>query len=386
MVQPVKSSPSVDDILNKLMPLEVRQQSAPKFTTKAMSIQVPIHYLADPTERQAKAVMAAMTLCGRSIEVSPIKWQTWVLTWSCLVFPELVSIIKDAAMNAEYNLVPFEIDFVDSCVDAILAQGSQETAGEKFLGIPATLPDATNIPFTGALAGSAAIEGLYAYYAMIVFIMGKSLSSETVSAIATKRPDALIRKRQMGRSEYILKGDGRIAQDNYGRVQGGWVRSTVPRIIIVKHLAALYASNNRPETLDPVVINMDMLRNSGQTYIFYVYELLVACDWCLAIPSLAASYRHFSRMVNVLTQEPAYVQPFFKMMMQDSTKEFRRREVEVLVGVAIFYAAQTRATLKNYRISPEVRPVILQFIKLAADRGIAFSEIPDQATIEVSAV
>lgn len=381
-------APSLNDILNKLMPVDAPAESSPRFVTKALSWAVPIYYMADKTtERQRKSVMTAMTLLGRSSDSKPRRWQTWVLTWSCMVFPELVSTISDSVSKADYVMVLLPESFVDECVEVVLAQGKPETAGEKFLTFPEHLPTGTLLPMTGHVAATvSSIEGLYAYYAMIVFILGKSISSDTIAAISTKRPDALIRKRQLYSSEYILKGDGRIDADNYPKIQGGWVRSTEPRILIVKHLATLYASPTKPESLDAIVVNMDMLRNAGQTYIFYVYELLVACDWCLEIPALSAAYRHFSRMVNILVRQPAHIQPFYKMMMQDATKDIRRREIENLVGVAIFYAAQTRKSMRQYRVSPECRPIIQAFIQKAAARNIEFSEISDQATIEATTV
>nr|QXN75390.1 MAG: RNA-dependent RNA polymerase [Grapevine-associated mononega-like virus 6] len=295
--------------------------------------------------------------------------------------------MRDSVNRNDYQFEALAPEFVASCVDSIRRQADATTVGDVFLAFPASLPAGTLTPMTPQVAQTApSVEGLYAYYAMVVYILGKSLSPDTESAIAVKRPSALIRKRQLATSEYILTGDGKILPDNYGKVQGGWVRSTEPRVVIVTHLATLYSASSRPESLDSIVVNMDMLKNAGQSYIYYVYELLVACDWCLEIPILAAQYRHFSRMVNILTRQPQHIQPFYKMMMQDATKDVRRREIEHIVGVSIFYASQTRASITNYRISAECRPVIDAFIALAATKGITFREVTGQATIDVTAV
>lgn len=380
------ASGAVETMLNKLMPIDPVPHAAPRFVTNAIQLSVPIYYAVNASERQMKSLMSVMTLCGKSTDTSPVNWQTWVLTWSCLVFSELVGAIRDSNF-ADYRLVPFTVEFMDECVNSILAQGTTATAGDRFLTMPPGLPSTTTTPMTASVAGAASSpEGLYAYYAMLVFIMGKSITPDTVTAIGSKRPDALIRKRKLFKSEYILTGDGRVAQENYGKVQSGWVRSNGPRVIIVKHLAALYASPNHPESLDAVVVNMDMLKNSGQSYLFYIYELLVACEWCLAIPALAAEYRHFSRMVNVLTRENVHIQPFYKLMMQDNTKLIRRRDVENLVAVSIFYAGQTRPSMKQYRVSPEARPVLQEFIRMARDRGMTLREITDQSTIEATTI
>lgn len=235
-------APVLNDVLERLMPTNPSSAAPPKFTTRALSLSIPIYYLVDATDRERKAVMTAMTLSGRANEDAPIKWQSWVLTWSCLVFPELVAVIRDSGNQSDYRLEQMDRTFVTACVNAILEQSRAETAGDKYIAFPSGLPDPTLVPMTAEVAQTASsIEGLYAYYAMVVFILGKSLNQDVMSSISTKRPDALIRKRQLYTSEYILKGDGRIPQENYAKVQGGWVRSTVPRQIIVTHLAVLYA-------------------------------------------------------------------------------------------------------------------------------------------------
>jgi len=348
---------------------------------------ITVYYLPmAATDRQRRAVMAVMTLGGRSSEPTPSKWQSWVITWSCLVFPELIAELKNDALAVDYQYEEFSATFVTECVDAVMAQGSARTAGDKFVSCPTGLPTTTLIPFIVDIVAAASGEGLYAYYAMIIFIMGKSLSPQNVQSISSKRPAAIIKKRSLNAAEFILTGDGKISPDNYRKIQSGWVRSTRPRIHVVKHLATLVASPNRSETLDPIVVNMDMLRNAGQSYIFYVHELLVACDWCIEIPALKSSFYHYARMVKILAAQQDWIRPYFKLMMQDSTKDVRRRDIEALIAVATFYAAQTRKSMKQYRISEDARPVIIAFKELAAKKGIIFHDIANQATTEVTAV
>jgi len=330
--------------------------------------------------------MTILTLCGRCTDKRPVSWQTFVLTWSVLAFPELVKHFEDDSTSVDYAYVKFDEDFVAQCINAIMQQGSEDTAGDKFITFPGGLPNAGLLPVTPNLAEAGNLEALYAYYAMLVFVMGKSLAPENVVAISSKRPDALIRKRQLHDYAFILTGPGQLLPDNYKHVQSGWVRSTSHRISVVKHLARLNASPNRSEILDSVSVNMEMLRNSGQSYLFYIHELLTACPWAVQIPSLRSPYYHYVKMVNALQAQEEYLRPYYKLMMQDAAKDIRRRDIEPLIGVAAFFAAQTRKSMNQYRINEGVLPTIAAFRSLAAEKGFTFTEVPGQLTTEAVAV
>jgi hypothetical protein len=330
--------------------------------------------------------MAVLTLCGKSTDDNPIHWQTFVVTWSCVVFPELVEKLTEANHAKDYTYHVFDDDFIESCVAACMSQGDDATAGDVFVTAPRGLPTISTIPVNADLVNGSSIEGLHVYYAMLVFIMGKSINADNLAAISTKRPAALMRKRQIATAEYILLGDGKVSEDNYRKVQSGWARSTRPRMVIVPHLAALNAASTKSENLDSISVNMDMLRNAGQSYVYYIHELLVACDFCVEIPALRSSFYHYVKMVHILAAVPDYIRPFYKLMMQDASKDVRRRDIEPLIAVATFFAAQTRKSMKQYRVSEDAAPVIKAFRDLAVAKGFSFQDVSNQAVTETTAV
>jgi len=196
--------PNVGFMLNKLIPTAASKSSLPAFTTQSPRQSIKMAYLTnDVTERQKKSVMACLTLCGKCTDTRPTAWQSWVLTWSCLCFPELVKSYKDDSTAIDYEYVPFEPEFISRCVDAVMAQGKEETAGDQFVTFPNFLPNAGATPVNPELVTASSLESLYTYYAMIVFIMGKSLSVENIKALSFNRPDALMRKRQLHAYSYI---------------------------------------------------------------------------------------------------------------------------------------------------------------------------------------
>lgn len=377
----------VGTMLEHLIPTSATRAAIPTFTTMAPRQSIPVYYLTSAsTERQRKAVMLAMTLCGRCTDERPTAWQSWVLSWSALCFPELVKQYQDNPNAVDYRYEAFPTSFIEECVSAIGDQLDESTAGDKFVRLPMDLPNAALVPINIELAESMNMEALYAYYSMIVFIMGKSLTPENVSAITTRRPDALIRKRSLQAYSYILTGAGQIHPDHFKHIQSGWIRSTQLRIITVKLLARLNASPGRSEMLDVVSVNMEMLKNSGQSYLFYIHELLVACPWAVTIPSLRSPYYHYCRMVLHLATVEEYLRPFYKLMMQDAAKEIRRRDIEPLISVATFFAAQTRTTMNQYRINEGTFPVVIAFRTEALKRGHEFGEVQNQLTTETAAV
>jgi len=377
----------VGSTLHALIPMKASTSAIPSFTTMAPRQSIPVFYLTTAaTLREYKAVMLCMTLGGRCSDDRPTAWQSWVLTWSALCFPELVKKYQDNPAAVDYRYEPFGKEFVESCVKAVEAQMSEETAGDKFISFPADLPNAALVPVTIELAEAMNHEALYAYYSMVVFIMGKALSPDNIVAITTKRPDALIRKRSLHRFAYILTGAGQIHPDHFKHIQAGWIRSTQLRIVTVKQLAIINASPNRSELLDVVCVNMEMLKNASQSYLFYIHELLTACPWAVTLPSLRSPYYHFCRMVMVLAGIEDYLRPYYKLMMQDAAKEVRRRDIEPLIAVATFFASQTRSSMNQYRIHEATFPTVIAFRTEALKRGYEFTEIQNQLTTETAAI
>lgn len=377
----------VGSVLQQLIPSGVQKSTVPSFTTLSPHQSIPVFYMSSgATERERKAVMLCLTLCGRCTDDRPTSWQSWVLTWSAMCFPELIQQFQSNTSAVDYRYEQFSPAFVEICVTAIGAQMDESTAGDQFISFPPELPNAALVPVNIELAEAMNMEALYAYYAMIVFIMGKSITPDNISAITTRRPDALIRKRSLHKYAYILTGGGQVHPDHYKHIQSGWIRSTQLRIVTVKLLARMNASPSRSEILDVVSVNMEMLKNSGQSYLFYIHEMLTACPWAIELPSLRSPYYHYCIMVYELISVEEYLRPFYKLMMQDASKTIRRRDIEPLIAVATFFAAQTRTTMNQYRIDQGTLPTVMSFRAAALKRGYEFGEIQNQLTTDTAAV
>lgn len=379
--------PSVANVVNSLDQHTARVGEL-TFSTTAMTKKIPIYKRPEhATDKQIKCFLVHMTLCGRSTDDRPHAWQTWVLTWSLVLFPDLLTTLTNERSLIDHDVHDIPDDILVACEENVTRFHGSAPHEDQFMTLPSAFPIISTVPLNvDVCIACKDIEGIYAYYAMIVFVMGKSLSPENVSALASKRPDALMRKRKLFASEYILKGAGRIKSENYSNILAGWVRSDRPRITIVKYLAKLAAVGERSTVFDPIVINMDMLRNSGQTYIYHIQNLLVACDWVLEIPAIRAAFRSYALIVAELARQEDWFRPFYKMAMQDVSKTVRRRNIEALIGVATSFAAQTQKTMNKYRISEGVMNVVAEFNRLAREKGLNFAATEDQLYTETTAV
>lgn len=377
--------PALADILNQAAPIDDTNSQLPNLSFTSVRQNIVIYYApAHITQGQIRAVWTALTLCGKADDDRPQAWQTWVFSMAALAFPEMVTMIRGDSAAIDYVLTPLPETFIASAVDAIRYHALDNGELDTFVTFPDCLPDASTQPHTKELAAASEIEGLYAYFAMIVFLLGKSVGPENTGSITDKRPNAIIRKRNLESCAHILTGSGKVPIVNYGRVKSGWARSTRPRLHLIRLLAGLVATEQRSEIFDPVVINMTMLKNANQTYLFHIHDLLRACPWTLEIPAAAAAFTNYARMIRELHGQPEWFRPYYKLAMQDSSKHIKRRGLEALIGIATAFAAQTNPGMTKYRIPEGSLHLVAEFLALGRSKGMTFRDVQGQQTTEVA--
>lgn len=370
--------PSLADTLNLAAPIEERAVGAPGLRFTSVRQSIPIYYAPEgSTPGAVRAVWAALTLCGKSDDDRPQAWQTWVFSMAALAFPDVIRMIRHDGAAVDYVLTPFPEQFIVSATDAVRYHAADQD-GPTFVTFPADLPDASTIPHTKELVSASELEGLYAYFSMTVFILGKSVGPDNLTALTENRPNAIIRKRGLEGCAYILTGDGKIDPKNYNHVKSGWVRSTRPRIQTIRLLAALVDTDQRSEIYDSLVINMTMLKNANQTYLYHIHDVLRACPWSLEIPAVAAAYSNYARMIREIHAEPSYYRPYYKLAMQDASKHVKRRGLEALIGIATAFAFQTNKSMNKYRIPEGSIHIVDQFLAMGRARGLQFKALEDQ--------
>jgi len=349
--------------------------------TQSMGISVTIYRWPDnTTDRQKKAVLTCLTLCGRCIDDRQTAWQTLVLSWSVLCFPELGGII--AALRArDYVLLDLPKDFIDACLAAIVSFMGDTTPTDSItVQFPHPLPQAGLLPVSSELAECAFMEGLYAYYSLIVFLMGKNITDQNRIAITDKRPNALIRRIKTEKARYILTGDGRMGDECHTLINGGWIRSTGPRMSIVKHFAQLMPVRSQQMSTEILGVMFSMMEYSGAQAVYYINQLLIAHPWVSRLPIFRASFHSYSESVRALHHQPHWYKPYYKLAMHDSTKLFRRRDLDPLIAASIVWARQTNPTLARFTIAANMQAPIDAFVRAARERGVEIT-VPDNQEV-----
>jgi len=224
-------------------------------------------------------------------------------------------------------------------------------------------------------------EGVYSYFALIVFLMGKNITEANRVSITDKRPNALIRRFRCANAAYILTGAGRIGDENHTLINGGWVRSSGPRMEIVKHFAQLMPIRSQQQTTEILGNIFGLLEYSGAQSIYYINQLLIAHPWVSKVPIMRASYHSYAESVRALHTQPQWFKPYYKLAMHDSTKLFRRRDLDPLIAVSVVWSRQVSPTLQRFAIAANMQGVIDTFTRECAARGIEITAPVNQEIV-----
>jgi len=249
------------------------------------------------------------------------------------------------------------------------------------LTYPNSLPRADLVPISPELAQCSTLIGVYGYCSLVLFMVGKNITNENRTSITTQRPNALIRRYKCESVRYVLDGDGRMADDCHAFIHSGWVRSTGPRIVTVRHFAAITMQKSQQLTHEVIAMTFSMLEWSNAQAVYFINNLLMSCPWAARIPALQASYKMYARSVRALHTQPAWYRPYYKMAMQDSTKLFRRRDMDPLIAVAVYWARQGNQTAVRYAVPDGQQGAVDAFVREATDRGIHVVPIADQTIV-----
>lgn len=381
----IASYDGLSEIIAKLDPKPIRDSTAAS-STLGFGKKIPIYHmgpLADDSTR--RLLMMALTLCARCLDPRNSAWQTFFASYSILALPQLYELFRKAPLGQDYVLELYPTTFIDDIKSAVRAHATVETSGDQFITFPDALPNATLIPFSDDLVAASTPDGLLAHFAMYIFLLGKSNATDSMVAITVNRPRALIRRNNLKTSEYLLLGDGKLNPESFPLMRGGFTRADVLRRVVIDALAKFTSVGTCPETYVPLKINMELLHNTSQSYLYVIRHVLIACPFCLEIPAVRLDYFAYAKMVTRLSTHPDYLQPYYKFMMQDTDRQIHRRGLDQILGVATAFAVQTNPNMAKYRIAENSLNTVKEFFRLAKQYGYNFVMV-DQQTTTVDAI
>lgn len=367
-----------------LDPSRAEPASRPLGTTRLMNLNIPIYYLPDEADtRHRKAVMLVLTSCARVVDSRTSSYQTFILSYMGLMFPDLATSFVSARMS-DYDVQPFPPEFVDAAYESVTAYMGESPDTDPMITYPAGLPQAGLIPVTAELVSCGSVEALYAYGSMLLFLSAKQITRENRISVTQKRPTAVIKKLRIDSQAHILTGEGRIVDECHTLINGAWARSTQPRILTIQHVAAMRAAPDRSIAKDVVMITFNLMQWAQAQSVFYIHQLLETHPWVARRPPLVASFKAYARSVQKLHEEPAWFRPYYKLAYQDATDLFRRRDIDPLIAVSIYWARQSSETIGQFAVAAGHDYAVSDFVNEARKRNIEVKEITSQNVVSVT--
>lgn len=364
--------------------IEATSHAKPSVTPgnlKAAVIKTKVFYLPDDTNLQTRSiVLSTMTLFGRSKDGDVRRWKTWLLSYLCMCYPELVE-IAFRRNPREYTLEPIDPMYVTNWQESFdqVDESEEEDVTAEALAHP-LFPEIDGILVDAELVGCNELDGLYCYASLLLFLAGKSITQLNRNAITTKRPKALMDEFQTHGSAYILTGKGRIGDNGHQLVHAAWTASVDPRIEIVEHFAQAMGVSATPYRI--ISHTMRLMRLNGMNYVVLILRFMEAFKEHLKdIPQLRSDIRAYQDSAARWVSIDDSIRPFYKFAYGNECTIFRRRDMSGLVACGIVYGSSTSETLKNYRIDAGYSALINQVAKIASLHGILFARSADQAVV-----
>lgn len=288
-------------------------------------------------------LMGALTLCGQSVNGDIPNWQCFVLTYTALAFPETIATI----VTDSEGEITFE-DFPTLVMDEI------RSSEEKFdkdssisisIDFPAPLPPAKK-PFTVDVFNCSTLLGCYAYYSLIVHLMGKKIGPDTRENITIRRPGNLIDAFHAQSEEYILRGDGRMSDNAHTMINSSWDMLTSVKQSLVPLFAGLEKSKSPPGQI--VFTLFTLLKNSGMQPAALAHQLISSFPWVIEIPILRPEYDYYVKSLLDYSKISPLVRPYIKLMYGNTTRIFHAKSLSNITACAVMYLTTVNPTLKGY--------------------------------------
>lgn len=300
---------------------------------------------------QKQTVMMALTLPGRSLDDTPTKWQSWVLTWVCLSL-ESFRLELTKSTHSGYVLTDLPDEFIAAALQASDALQADPAASTPLV-IPNALPDSAH-PYTVLLDNCGTLVGMYSYLALILILMGKSVDPSNRDPITTRRPQNLIDMFKAPDVAYILTGEGRIGNQGHSMIPTAWQYAAGPRRALVGILSLSRGSDDIPTRACSFALSM--LEFSGMQPAALIHELIVACPWIVdEVPTIRAAYDLYRQSVEMYAQQPVHLRPFIKVMHGDSTRIFHSKSLVDLTQCAVAFKRMTQESIEDYKAPGSAR-------------------------------
>jgi hypothetical protein len=327
--------------------------SIPSISTSAREkIQIAVLGSSAPLEERVM-VTAGLVSCLHEVPVTDQTTVQLVLSLFATALPEISQVLT----SAQSTLI--ELVTVDT---------------EKFLDLLDVggigNPDPTILPIANpghdAALGYSDVAVVYSGVALVLFAIGKQARDSAPTASTVNRPKALIQKYTILEAEQgLLPGrDHGPSVRTLERIYNAFNVYSEARALVTKCLLALELANpHPPRHLDPLMIQLRLLRNAGMTHVDAIHKLLRGHPWTAREPKLEPYYRKFGSDLAEFEKLPANSRAYHRLLAPPSEFLFLTSELRPLIAVAGEFVAGVEADFKDYVYNKDKYSALIREVK-----------------------
>jgi hypothetical protein len=195
-----------------------------------------------------------------------------------------------------------------------------------------------------------------AYYAIIVYLAGRSMTTQATAAIHEKRPRNLQEKFNGGAPWHSLSGDIKMSVGAYTLMAKVWQMNTTMRMNLLIPLIYLEAGLSMV-TGNIVYTVFKLLKNAGFAHVQFILAFLRQYPFVEEMEDFRGEIQYLAAHALALSKVDAAIRPYYKVLYSDGAGLFDSKTLEKLTGLAVSVLAETTVTINNYRhvTDPNVR-------------------------------
>jgi hypothetical protein len=235
-------------------------------------------------------------------------------------------------------------------------------------GLPA--PPATLQPML--LYSSLSLEAIYGYIGLVLYLAGKKITGDNITAITVRRPAAIEAK--YGRPAIsCLSGAMRLSTEAHAGIHQAWIVLSGAREVIFSEVAHWVTSTEPAEEVVATVTKL--LRYSGMAHVAIIHQFIAANPWVAQVASLRPALMAYRASYERILRIKAARRPYYKVVLGDRGTLFDRRTLEPLTVCAVAFLEPLYPSLAQYTVSAAYDEVIREYNEVARAQTQALPEI-----------
>jgi len=325
------------------------------------------------------AILSALTYHGRSEDERPSSWACWTLSYLGIAFPEFVTAIRQTN-EREYEFKPLPDKYCDQVLLALSTAAEIESTVdgglEEYKDAVASIVPPSEFPdmvysddlFVPEYAACATIPVVYGYAGLLTYLAGKKINEKNVTTITERRPQNLIDTYKIAEeASLVLTGEGKMGGTAHTYVNQVWVSQDSARRAILTEIAAFNAGTSLAQRVVYTVTKL--LENSGMGQATYIHRFLKAMPHAVEFSCVASAISAYAQSLVEVAKQPAYLQPYYKVINGDRTRVFHRNAILPLAACAITYETHTNRTMGNFTLAEGSSKAVAMFDAEASRKG-----------------